>query len=195
MHIYWAPRVAAIVACAAILTGCGGDGDKEDLRAQHPQTTTPENAPAAATVALRGCVEAAPGTNQYVLRNVEFESGGPNDPQRTTTTPGPHGITEGAWVRLDGSEKAQELRSALGQRVTLTGTIADSGQNTVGTAGTSGAVVGGGDKSQAAGKDHYSGRVKEEAGRIARESMADGTAAQIKVTSVKSNGEGCEASK
>src|SRR5687767_1219331 len=113
----WVMRTASSVLCAALLTACGGgsDGANDDRRAQAPERR-PEQAPqpaqpqpaepaaaepaAAALVALSGCLEAAPGTNRYVLRNVRFEPRAGGDPHRTTTTTGPHGITEGAWVRL-----------------------------------------------------------------------------------------------
>lgn len=145
------------------------------------------------TIAITGCVEAAPGTNQFVLRHVRHAPADGVDPQRDTTTAGPHGITERSWVRLDGGDRAGELRKFAGHRVTLTGTLADSGENTIGTAGASGSRAIGGEASRAAGDEHYSDRVKDEAGRIARESMADGTAATVRVTAVESTNEQCPA--
>jgi hypothetical protein len=140
-------------------------------------------------------VEAAAGSNQYVLRNVRMEAQTASDPQRSTVSSGGHGITEGSWVRLDGGTEGQagaaDLKSHLGQRVTLKGTVADDGRNTIGTAGTPGVQTPTGDRSQAAAPGHHSEKQKGEMGRIARESMADGTAALVRVQEVSGTGERC----
>jgi len=177
------------VLCAAVMVGCGRrDAIDAERAAQQPQATKPEP-PAQAMVSLSGCIEVAPGPRQYVLRNVRFEPHQSADPHRHSTSAGAHGITEGAWVRLDAAD--QDLASKAGRRVTLTGVITDSGRNTIGTAGTSGAPTPAGDASQAASTEHHSDKVKSEAGRIARESMADGTAAEIRVKRVDASGEKC----
>ena len=111
----------------------------------------------------------------------------PRDDRLPEATSG--NATEGSWVRLSGSD---ELSAHAGKRVTITGAIVDSGQNTVGTAGTSGNTLPSGDRSEAASSDHHSTKVKKEAGRIARESMANGTAAEVKVSSIQASGESCE---
>jgi hypothetical protein len=181
------------------MAACGGsDGANDERVAQQgrdnqPADATTDSADARATVALSGCVEAAPGTDQYVLRNVRVEPPSGGDPQRDTTTSGALGITEGSWVRLDGGDEADRMEQFAGQRVTLTGTIADSGRNTIGTAGTSGVRTESGDRSRAAGDRHYSEDVRDEAGRIARESMANGTAAEVHVTAMQGTGEKCQA--
>ena len=181
--------VTAILFCGVLtVSGCGGsDGANDEARAQAPRDTQPE-APAVATIALSGCLEAAPGSRQYVLRNVRWEPRA-GDPQATITTPGGHGITEGAWVRLNGS--GQDLSSHLGERVMIKGTIEDDGRNTRGTAGTAGVQTPTGDKSEAASPEHHSEKYKQEAGRIARESMADGTAALVKVGELGGTGDRC----
>ena len=183
--------IALCVACGGG-EGAGGDGANDERRAQAPDRGTVPP-PAQALIALSGCVEAAPGTNQYVLRNVRIEPQKGSDPQRTTTTSGGHGITEGAWVRLDaggdGQSAAPDLKSHLGQRVNLKGTVADDGRNTIGTAGTPGVQVPTGDRSQAAAQGHHSEKQKGEMGRIARESMADGTAALVRVQEVSGTGD------
>ena len=178
------------VLCAAVMVGCGRRDpiDTDRAAAQPPQANKPEP-PAQATVSLSGCIEVAPGPRQYVLRNVRFELHQSADPHRDTTSAGAHGITEGAWVRLDAAD--QDLASRAGRRVTLTGVITDNGRNTIGTAGTTGAATPAGDTSQAASTKHHSGKVKSEAGRIARESMADGTAAAVRVKRVDASGEKC----
>lgn len=185
MQKSWTFHLAVPLACAALTIGCGGS----DGRAQKPQANAPEK-PAEATVALTGCVEAAPGTNQYVLRQVRFEGNRPANPHSATTTSGAHGITEGAWVRLAAGD--QDLRSHLGQRVAVSGVIIDDGRNTIGTAGTSGTPTPAGDTSKAASPEHHSEKVKDEAGRIARESIANGTAAEVRVQQVRGTGEKCE---
>jgi len=182
-------QLAWPVLCAAVMVGCGRrDAIDAGRAALQPQANKPEP-PAQATVSLSGCVEVAPGPRQYVLRNVRFEPHQSSDPHRDTTSAGAHGITEGAWVRLDAGD--QDLASRAGRRVTLTGIVKDNGQNTVGTAGTHGAPTPAGDASQAASTDHHSDKVKDEAGRIARESMADGTAAEVRVKRVDASGEKC----
>jgi hypothetical protein len=190
-----AAGIAVPMVCALALAGCGG-GDEP--RPQRPLTTAADD-PAAgpahlvpgATVALRGCVEGAPGTDQFVLQNVRFEDREQLDPHRDLTTPGPHGITEGSWVRLDGSEQRGELQGLLGQHVALTGTVIDTGESAIGTAGTLGQEGHAGATTRAAGDEHYAERMKDEAGRIARESMADGMAALVQVTQVEATGEPC----
>ena len=193
MRTRWHFGVALMIS-GAIVAGCGGsDGANDDRRAQQPQSTQPEGAQSAAaqaTVALTGCVEAAPGTNQYVLRNVQFTSAQGSNPHRSTTTPGGHGITEGSWVRLDAADR--DLDQFLGQRVRMTGSIADSGRNTIGTAGSSGNQLPSGDRSQAASAEDHSDKVRAEAGRIARESMANGAAAQVTVSAMEGTGERCQ---
>jgi hypothetical protein len=178
------------------LVGCGGsDGANDDRRAAEPMTNRPEGArpqaqPSEAIVALSGCVEGAPGTDQFVLRQVRFEPQ-EDGSQRETTAPPTPGITEGSWVRLDGADHAEELRQHAGQRVMLTGIIADTGRNTIGTAGTSGNETVSGDKTEAASRKDYPDKYAAEAGRIARESMANGTAAEVRVTALQSTGERC----
>ena len=188
MRNTWSIAIAMLLSGAAMVSACGGsDGANDEIRAQAPRDKQAEP-PAAATIALSGCLEAAPGTNQYVLRNVRWEPRA-GDPHASTTTPGGHGITEGAWVRVDGGDR--DLSSHLGARVNIKGTIEDDGRNTVGTAGTPGVQTPTGETSQAASPEHHSEKYKQEAGRIARESMADGTAAMVKVGEISGTGDRC----
>ena len=190
MRNRWTFGSAAALACAALLTGCGGGSDgANDDRPANANSGVPQ-APAVATIALSGCLEAAPGTNKYVLRNVRWEPRSVGDPHAATTTPGAHGITEGAWVRVDGGADSN-LNNYLGQRVVLRGTVTDSGRNTIGTAGAPGAASPTGDTSQAAGSEHHSDKQKKEMGRIARESMANGTAAEVRAQEVTGSGDRC----
>ena len=75
--------------------------------------------------------------------------------------------------------------------MTILGTITDNGQDTVGTAGTRGIQTPSGDTSQAASSKHHSEKAKTEAGRIARESTANGTAAEVAVQKVQTSGDKC----
>ena len=188
MRNSWSIVPTVLLSGAVLVAGCrGSDRPNDELRARTPQSTAPEQ-PAVAMISLTGCLEAAPGKNQYVLRNVRWEPRA-GDPHATTTTPGGHGITEGAWVRLDGT--GQDLNSHMGERVKINGVIADDGRNTIGTAGTPGVQTPSGETSQAASPKHHSEKYKKEAGRIGRESMADGTAALVKVREVAGTGDRC----
>jgi hypothetical protein len=80
-------------------------------------------------LSLAGCVEAAPGTNAFVLRNVAQQ---PQGQQRTDDAPL---VPRGSWVRLVAGN--EDLRNYLGKHVTVTGSVRDTGTNTIGTAGQS----------------------------------------------------------
>jgi hypothetical protein len=149
------------VLCTVLMIGCAGKDSSTDERRtqQQPEVSKPEP-PVLATVSISGCVEAAPGPRQYVLRHVRFEPRETGDPHIDTTTAGAHGITEGAWVRLRVGK--EDLGPHAGRRVTILGAITDNGQNTVGTAGTHGAQMPSGDASQAATSKHHSEKVKTE---------------------------------
>ena len=184
----WRAQLIGPVVCSMMIVGCAGTNGEERRENGQVEATKGES-PAQATVSLSGCVEAAPGPRQYVLRNVRFEPRDTGDPHIDTTTAGAHGITEGAWVRLRAGE--QDLGPQAGRRVTIIGSVSDNGQNTIGTAGTKGERLPSGDTSQAGAREHYSNKVKDEAGRIARESMANGTAAEVVVQKVQASGEKC----
>jgi hypothetical protein len=187
----WTLRAIAPLVGAALIVGCGGtDRANEDRSAQAGQNAPAQQGASDAPVQLSGCIEAAAGNAQYVLRNVRFEPRHTGDSQADTTTAGNHGITEGAWVRLQGGD--QDLTPYLGQRVNVTGTVVDDGANTRGVAGTAGVQTPSGDRSQAgATGEHHADKQKMEMGRIAREWLANGTAAEIRVQQVQSSGERC----
>lgn len=194
MRNRWAmTMIAAPLMCAMVgIAGCRGN-DGVDPHAQKPTTNAAEasqaQAQAQAMVTLTGCLDMT-SPDQYRLQELRFEPRQAGDPQRDTTTPGPKGITEGSWVFLRAAE-GTDLKSYAGQRVKISGAILDNGQNTIGTAGTPGTPGASGDSSQAASSEHHSDKVKAEAGRIARESMANGTAAEIRVQQVDSTGQRC----
>jgi hypothetical protein len=177
------------VLCTTLMIGCGGKDARTDERSARQPEAAEAAAPARATVSLSGCVEAAPGPRQYVLRHVRFEPRETGDPHIDTTTAGMHGITEGAWVRLRVGK--DDLGPHAGRRVTILGSITDNGQNLVGTSGTRGNLTPSGGASQVAGSQHYSDGVKSEAGRIARGSMGNGTVTEVAVQKVQSSGNKC----
>lgn len=186
MRTRWA-LLFALPFAVGVASGCGGsDGAYDDRRAQRAPTAAPES-PAQPTVALSGCIQTGPGTQRYLLQNVRVEGSQPQSPQASTTRPAPV-ITEGASVELAGD---QDFSSLAGQRVKLTAVITDPAENTIGTAGTSGTPTTSGDRSQAASSADYPDKVKAEAGRIARESMADGSRPVVRVQEVQSTGERC----
>jgi len=139
-------------------------------------------------VSLSGCVELS-GTaiGGYVLQRVHVEGQAGQDPQRTSSYP-PTGIVDGSWVRLTG---ARDLPALAGRRVLVSGVIVDTGWNTIGTSSASGVVLPSGDVSLAASDEAYWKKVKKEAGPIGRESIAAGTAPEVKVTEIKDLGETC----
>jgi hypothetical protein len=192
--------VLAATAFAAIAAvGCGGgDRTNSDRRAnddanQHTQ---------APQVTLTGCVTAGSGSATYALHNVRF--GGPGQsPQSDTQHTHELGITEGSFVRLtlpsgasakEGASGAHtDLSKYLGQRVTLTGSVVDTGASTVGTSGSSGNPSPSGDRSQAASAEHHSEKQRKEAGPIARNTSSNGMAAEVRVQTVQETGERCAA--
>jgi hypothetical protein len=129
------------------------------------------------------------GMDDYVLKRVHIEGNDSQAAPRTTVNPSPAGIIEGSWVRLTGT---RDLPSLAGHRVVVTGVVADTGRNAIGTGSVaSGVVVRSGDVSQASTNDRHWAKVRKEAGPIARESIADGTAPEIKVAEIKDLGDGC----
>ena len=170
----------AIVSCALLTCACSSNRTGERGAAS---STGRQQA-----VKLSGCVEMT-GMDNYILQRLHIEGNDTDAAPRTTVNPAPTGIIEGSWVRLTG---ARDLPSLAGRRVVVIGVVVDTGRNTIGTGGvSSGVVVPSGDVSQASTSDRYWVKVKKEAGPIARESIASGTAAEVKVTEITDLGEGC----
>ncbi len=116
---------AYILAVVILTTGAGC------ARSNQPQQEQPGETGAMGhtqqRVSLRGCVQAAPGVDAYVLHRISIVADQIPEQeamaQRALLPPG-------SWVRLRG---ATSLRSYLGKEVSLTGRIVDSGANTIGT--------------------------------------------------------------
>ena len=176
----------AIVACALLTFGCGSNAGakRDDASSAAPVGSQGRQE----TVRLSGCVELA-GMADYVLKRLHIEGDDTDAAPRTTVHPAPAGIIEGSWVRLTGS---RDLPSLAGHRVVITGVVVDTGRNTIGTDGAAaGTVLLSGDVSQASTSDRHWTKVRKEAGPIARASIANGTAPEVKIIEVKDLGDGC----
>lgn len=196
MYKRWKLYLAAPIACGALIVACGGSDGARAKQARGPQehgalqgqSDTSGSQP---TYTLTGCLEEAPGENNYVLRNVRLE---PREPQPQSDLTGNQGpvVTEGAWVRL--TSDSDDLKNHLGQRVKITGSIVDDGSSRIGATGTSGVETPSGARSQASADQHHSRKEAKEAGRIARNTIANGTAPQVKVQSINGSGSKCNTS-
>jgi hypothetical protein len=79
-------------------------------------------------IALQGCVQGAPG-GAYELHAIsEVASAQPAQGQASSREP----LRSGSFVRLS---YGSDLKPYLGQKVTINGWIADTGQSTIGTTG------------------------------------------------------------
>ena len=184
MRTTWTIRLTVPLAAAAMVVGCSkgshsSAGDRQDLGGSRYQT-----------ISLQGCVEAAPGTHEYVLRQVHIE---PVSMQKTDA-PSSHGltVTEGSWLRLHDS--SDQLKAHLGQLVSVSGTILDDGRNTIGTAGKAtepGDADSRTDASRAAGSESAAAKVQKEAGPIGRVSQSNGNVPEMTVDNVTATGQSC----
>ncbi len=180
----------------AFLVACGGQTPPKPERfGEAVDSARPVTQPV--TLSLTGCVQARPG-DQFVLEKIGFESEREQEQlgrpvEEYALTGAAYGITEGAWVRL--APRGQDLNTYLGARVSVTGTVIASGANTIGTAGSSGYELPSGERSMATRTElDPDEKVQAEAGRIARESLANGTAAEIAVHAIQRTGDPCLAS-
>jgi hypothetical protein len=173
------------VALLLLASACGSDIPENQARS----TSTAGERTIGETMTLIGCVGVGEEPGQYQLKEIRVDPGLDvgTDPQGDSIVPG---VTEGAWVRLDG--RAGELERLLGERVRLTGEVVVTGRNTIGTSGAYGYETPSGDASQAASDQHYAEKQKLEAGRIARQSLANGRAATLRVSGISPVGERCE---
>lgn len=83
-------------------------------------------------VRLEGCVQAAPGHNQYVLQDV-VNVAPAEEPRGNVSMEHGRAVLDGSWTRLSGG--STDLAPFLGKRVMVDGRVADTGGNTMGTAG------------------------------------------------------------
>jgi hypothetical protein len=165
-----------LVAATLCVSSCGGsDGQREDQPIQDRMQQTQE-------LSLKGCVQAGPLQTDFVLENAH----------REPAQAGDGGVfTEGSMVQLVAINES-DLRPHVGKEVTVSGTITNTGENTIGTAGTQGHEVPSGDRSMAADKSKdFPEKERAEAGRIGRESMANGSAPTLRVAQIKPTGRSC----
>lgn len=124
-----ASHLAVAILTAAVGIACTGrnDGVDNDRRMQGGGARGINQ-----RLSIDGCVEAAPGTNAYVLRNVSEVQPAQQPQGGDRTEPL---VPRGSWVRLTSGN--DELNKYLGKRVTVMGEVRDAGGNTIGTAGQS----------------------------------------------------------
>ena len=195
MRNSWLSGIAPL-ACAAVMAACGGSDDRreeqpiQDRMAQAPQQMT-----------LTGCVQLGQLETDFALQNARInqttqqsQNQGQDTQGGQTPTGGSAGLREYSLVQLR-AENPADLRQYVGQEVRVTGLMTDTGANTIGTAGVEGThEAPSGDKSMAAASDRsHSEKVKAEAGRIARETMANGTAPIVRVQKISPTGQKCAA--
>ena len=121
-------HIGAAALISALAIACSGRTSKSDNawvdegaggRGEHQR------------VKIEGCVQAAPGQNEYELKEVYMPPPAAQPVQQDTME---HPVaTNGSWVRLTGG--SQDLKGYLGQRVTIIGKVEDPGSNTIGTSG------------------------------------------------------------
>lgn len=163
--------VSSLILMTA-LAACGGTDEADNVN---------DGRQAEPVVELTGCVGVSPGTGEIALRQVEYA-----DNESARVGQSVPGVTENAWVRVEGDQ----MESLMGQHVRVRGAVVDSGANTIGTAGVEGYEGHASDTSQADSDLHYSEKQKLEAGRIARQSLANGSAAKLRVLGVERTGRG-----
>ena len=152
----------------------------------------PATGSSAQNITLDGCV--APGMRpdgDFILRDVirpdaAAEPGGQDDV---------HGplVTDGSWVRLVGSKDAN-LNDYLGKRVEITGSIIDSGVNTLGTSGHAGTDE---DKYKRSTGDAGTNPVRNMTPTTTAPNGGDanGTAPRLAVEHIKAISDSCEGGK
>lgn len=182
-------RLVVPLACASLmLAGCGGNAKEPGADERRAQGT----GGGSRQITLEGCIATGTGTDEYVLQHVHVlpTSGQASDVQSAPGTT----ITEGSWVKLRMGDD-DPLRNNVGRKVSVTGTVVDSGVNTIGT---SGQPYGPDepeprtDRTQAAAREHHSEKIAKEAGPIGQQSMANGTAPEIAVERVTPTNEKCK---
>jgi hypothetical protein len=173
-----------LLAATFCVAACGGsDGRREQQPMQDKMRAQPQE------LTLKGCVQSGTLETTFVLQNAHVQPAPVNSSAQTQPATGP--ITEGSIVQLRVGD-GDDLRQHVGKEVTVRGTIADTGENTIGTAGAQGNAVPSGDRSMAADRSKdFEEKKKAEAGRIARESMANGSAPILRVLEIKPTGGTC----
>ena len=187
MTKHWGYRIAA-VGCTVVMAACGSSDRKPEQRSAADQNRTP-------LVTLTGCLQPGALETKYVLENIQMGRE-PEQQRQTSDRAGdrsPATLAEGSLVQLRSDNEA-ELHKYLGQRISVTGRLIDSGASTIGTGGAQGDPTPSGDRSEAAAVGrHYSEKIREEDGAIGLSSIANGTAPTVHVQSINPTGRGCKA--
>jgi hypothetical protein len=180
----WAVRAAVPLMAVALMIGCSKASRRAEAQRERMGGAKYE------IVSLKGCLEKAPGSNEFVLRQVQV----PIPSAQLSDASSAHGltVTDGSWVRLrDGSD---QLKGHLGQTVSVTGTILDDGRNTIGTAGKPTApdeAESPVDASRAAKDESGASRARKEAGPIGQVSQSNGNVPEMAVERVSPTGQPC----
>lgn len=182
------------LVAACLTAACGGsDGRRENGPIQDRMASAPQE------LTLTGCVRPGQLETTFVLEDVrtgQLQPSAQRQPQSgmqgTGGTASPPVITDGSTVQLSAADPAQ-LRQYVGQEVRVRGTLTDTGASTIGTSGAQGShTTPSGDRSAAGQTDKsHAEKKRNEAGPIGRDSMANGTAPTIRVSSVEATGQRC----
>jgi hypothetical protein len=125
-------------------------------------------------VVLTGCLTTAPSPGRYRLTVIDIEAA--PAVLSTNALAIDDGLTQWSWVQL--TTEAAKLKPYLGSRITVRGSVVNAGRNTIGVPGTWGIET-------------LSGARSLEMGRIARQSLANGGAAELDVATVTPTGHAC----
>lgn len=118
----------SIAAGLAFTTGCAGGAASLDNN-RHDQAGARRTS---FRLALEGCVQQASHGNGFILNSVYVK---PPSEQPMGAEPMDQGpiVARGSWVRLD--DQSEDLKQFLGKRIEVTGVVAETGANTIGTSG------------------------------------------------------------
>lgn len=193
MRTKWIIKLCVPVASAAILVGCTQEVGDDQTQNRTPIDNATNQQRQDLQLALTGCLGTGPGTNQYVMTHVRPAplAEQPSDALSSAN----FNIPENSAVRL-ASNDTEQLTELVGQMVNVRGLLRDDGRNTIGTSGQPSPSPNQPeprtDKSQAAaGDQHHSDKVKQEAGPIGTQSMNNGTYPELTVLQVRGTGQKC----
>jgi hypothetical protein len=193
MGNHWIRDWSWVVISGVVIAGCG----RSDAGRAGAAASTDGQQARTDEVTLVGCIGTASGTRDLVLQNVRYASSAESDARKGSPA---RTITQGSWVGLAGADPG-ELARHTGREVQVSGTLADLSGST-GTSGDEnsktpstgpGTRVPSGDRSQAATDQHYSDKVADEAGPIARDFLPPGPAPELRVREIKETGATCSA--
>ena len=193
MRTNWIFKLCVPLASAAILAGCTQEVGDDQTQNRTPIDNATNQQRQDLQLALTGCLGAGTGTNQYVMTHVRPAplAEQPSDALSSAN----FNIPDNSAVRL-ASNDTEQLTGLVGQMVKVRGLLRDDGRNTIGTSGQPSPgpnqPESRTDKSQAAaGDQHHSEKVKQEAGPIGTQSMNNGTYPELTVLQIQGTGQKC----